>query len=203
MFSFTDYDWSQLFSFLSDAIKHGKGINNTPKVGTFTMNFFYILSIFFALTTSVTSQSIAQAIALAAQSEPGKYDTIVSIISDPAQAEIHQLLSDPNVELTGFIPTDEAFAAAGVDVSNSFVIAEILRNHFIGQKFTLVDLFQVPIKLFQSLIGEVLSFVFRDGNWFVLRPDGSLVKIIRREVMAGNSILYFIDGVLLPLSAGK
>ena len=125
----------------------------------------------------------------------GQLDTLIAAVlaADPAVVEA---LSGAD-EFTVFAPTDDAFAALGLDADNigdvsQVVLTDILLYHVSAGTLPAADV----------LAAEQIDMVV---NGFVQQADGVLTdntggtsNIIETDVQASNGVIHLIDGVLLP-----
>jgi uncharacterized surface protein with fasciclin (FAS1) repeats len=123
----------------------------------------------------------------------GIHDSLVAALG---QAGLVDTLSGEG-PFTVFAPTDEAFAAAGIDLSTFDTDAK---------NATLVD-----ILTYHVVAGQVLSTDLTDGMTatalngdtldFTVSPDAVTVSgatVTSADVMASNGVIHVIDAVLMP-----
>lgn len=94
---------------------------------------------------------------------------------------------------TVFAPTNEAFAAAGVDVTNVAAVTDVLKYHVLSGKVAAGDLAasQAPAML------NGARAIVKSG------PKGVTVagaNVVLADVMATNGVVHVIDKVILPPS---
>ena len=98
---------------------------------------------------------------------------------------------------TVFAPTDDAFSAAGVDLSNFnseeeiAALADILTYHVVSGSVLSTDLTD----------GMVAPAVNGDNLSFTVNSDGVMVNdanVISADVTASNGVIHVIDSVLMP-----
>jgi uncharacterized surface protein with fasciclin (FAS1) repeats len=100
---------------------------------------------------------------------------------------------------TVFAPTDDAFAAAGIDLNSSFnneeitQLADILTYHVVSGQVLASDLSD----------GMVAPTVYPGNLTFTVNSDGVMVNdanVISANVPASNGVIHVIDKVLMPPS---
>jgi uncharacterized surface protein with fasciclin (FAS1) repeats len=120
--------------------------------------------------------------------------TLVSVLTMPAYAPVLRALSGAG-PFTVFAPTDTAFAAAGVDVSDVALVTAVLKFHVLSGSVPSSALAQsqsVP-----TLNGESVSVTAAsDGRVFV---NGG-AQVVIADVFATNGVVHVVDEVLLPPS---
>merc|ERR1719446_1337320 len=119
--------------------------------------------------------------------------TLVSVLTMPSYAPVLQALSG-NGPFTVFAPTDDAFQAAGVDVSDVAGVTEVLKYHVIPG----VAAYSVGLASSQAvptLQGDTVQIRTMNNNRAVLVDDASVVI---PNILASNGVIRVIDGVLLP-----
>jgi uncharacterized surface protein with fasciclin (FAS1) repeats len=137
-------------------------------------------------------------VAIAVNSEgpfAGEFDTLIAAVlaADPAVAAT---LSG-NGQHTVFAPTDDAFAALGLNEDNvgtldQAVLTEILLYHVVKGRRYAEDV--VDSKKLRTLLREFLQ---QDGG--VLTDNlGLEAAIVVTDVEAANGIIHVIDAVVLP-----
>ena len=98
---------------------------------------------------------------------------------------------------TVFAPTDDAFAAAGIDLTSSFNNEEITQ---------LTDILTYHVVAGQVLAGDLsdgmtASTVYPGNLTFTVNSDGVMVNdanVISANVPASNGVIHVIDKVLMP-----
>lgn len=140
-------------------------------------------------------------VAIAVNSEgpfAGAFDTLIAAVlaADPA---VLATLSG-NGQLTVFAPTDDAFAALGLDPSNigtldkGFLTAVLLYHVAPGRRYAEDVLMSERIR---TLLKGKKGFLMQDGG--VLTDNlGREANIIVTDVEAANGIIHAIDAVVLP-----
>ena len=115
--------------------------------------------------------------------------TLVSVLTLPAYAEILQALSGPG-PFTVFAPTNEAFAAAGVDVGNTAAVSEVLKYHVIAGQ----AVYSADLKRRQKV--ETLQGSTVDVRKSAAGVTVNGAKVIAPDVRASNGVVHVIDKVL-------
>jgi len=126
----------------------------------------------------------------------GSFDTLIAAILAADQSVIMALTG--NGQYTVFGPTDDAFAALGLDETNigsafsQDVLTEILLYHVRRGRLYAEDvLMKTRLRMLYP------GFLFQDGG--VLTDNlGREANIIVTDVEAGNGIIHVIDAVVLP-----
>ncbi|HMB68870.1 MAG TPA: fasciclin domain-containing protein [bacterium] len=147
---------------------------------------------------SSSAGNLAETAAAANSSGPyaGSFDTLLAAVgaADPA---VLAKLSSPG-QLTVFAPTDDAFAAAGVDAANVATafsradLTKILLYHVANGRQNSKAV--TSKKQIRTLAGMSLSV-----NGAVLTDElGRDSNIIVTDVEADNGVIHAIDSVLLP-----
>ena len=126
----------------------------------------------------------------------GQFDTLIAAIlsADPLVAAT----LDGNGQFTVFGPTDEAFAALGLDKDNigtalsQEALTDILLYHVRrGRLLAVAVLGHDRLKMLSG------GFLFQEGG--VLTDNlGREANIIVTDIAAGNGIIHVIDQVVLP-----
>merc|ERR1712070_623992 len=119
--------------------------------------------------------------------------TLVDVLTMPEYAPVLQALSSGG-PFTVFAPTNAAFAAAGVDVSDVEAVTEVLKYHVIPG----VAAYSVGLASSQAvptLQGDTVQIRTMNNNRAVLVDD---VSVVIPNILASNGVIHVIDGVLLP-----
>lgn len=122
--------------------------------------------------------------------------TLVDVLTMPEYAPVLQALSSGG-PFTVFAPTNAAFAAAGVDVSDVEAVTEVLKYHVIPG----VAAYSVGLAGFQSvptLQGSTVDVTATGYNRMVKVNDANVVAA---DVLASDGVVHVIDSVLLPPAA--
>eukprot|EP00808_Paulinella_micropora_P004479 g44374.t1 len=140
--------------------------------------------------------------------------TLASIVSNFADPAVEGLLQDVGRKLTLFAPTNAAFAAAGVDLSDTGAVNAILKYHMLGARFQVKDLraYQLLPTLMTDAgyvnLGPGMPQVVRltasvsmhpvQLNWNVPGEAASTSTVSEADVLALNGIIHIVDKVLKP-----
>lgn len=124
--------------------------------------------------------------------EPAYFsENFTTLISAAAKANVvDALLNTPN--LTIFAPTNEAFAASGLDLDalSAETIANVLTYHV------------VPSKVLSSGIPRDAATLNGAKLWFSLVTSGNFIngdtEIVAVDIQSGSGVVHVIDNVLLP-----
>ncbi|DAC29791.1 MAG TPA: fasciclin domain-containing protein, partial [Candidatus Poseidoniales archaeon] len=123
----------------------------------------------------------------------GAHDSLVAALSHAGLVSALQA----DGPFTVFAPTDDAFAAAGIDLSTfdteeeNATLSDILLYHVISGAVASSDVSD-GLSV-EALNGDDLSFTITDGN--VMVNDATVTSA---DVMASNGIIHVIDKVLMP-----
>jgi len=127
----------------------------------------------------------------------GQFDTLIAAVlaADPI---VFDTLSG-NGKLTVFAPTDDAFAALGLDPSNvggldTGFLTQVLVYHVARGERTAADV--VPAERIRMLGG---GFLYKESGSVTLVDNvGRSANIIVTDVKAANGVIHAIDAVVLP-----
>ena len=123
----------------------------------------------------------------------GVHDSLVAVLS---HAELVSALQADG-PFTVFAPTDDAFAAAGIDLSTfdteeeNATLVDILLYHVVSGEVTASAVTDGMNA--EALNGDDLSFTVTDG--VVMVNDATVTSA---DVMASNGVIHVIDKVLMP-----
>ena len=123
----------------------------------------------------------------------GAHDSLVAALSHAGLVSALQA----DGPFTVFAPTDDAFAAAGIDLSTfdteeeNATLSDILLYHVISGAVASSDVSD-GLSV-EALNGDDLSFTITDG--IVMVNDATVTSA---DVMASNGIIHVIDKVLMP-----
>jgi len=139
--------------------------------------------------TAATSPTIVEnAVATPALS------TLVAVLTDPRYADILGVLSG-NGPFTVFAPTNDAFAAAGVDINDVDAVKEVLKYHVVagvGAKSTDLKASQeIP-----TVEGDTIEVL---RNFYGVTVNDA--KVVVPDVISSNGVVHVIDKVLIPPTA--
>ncbi len=123
----------------------------------------------------------------------GVHDSLVAALSHAGLVSALQA----DGPFTVFAPTDDAFAAAGIDLATfdtdeeNATLSAILLYHVVSDSVAASDV--VDGMSADTLNGDALSFSVTDGT--VMVNDATVTTA---DVMASNGIIHVIDKVLMP-----
>jgi uncharacterized surface protein with fasciclin (FAS1) repeats len=123
----------------------------------------------------------------------GAHDSLVAALSHAGLVSALQA----DGPFTVFAPTDDAFAAAGIDLSTfdtdeeNATLSDILLYHVVSGAVPSSDVTDGMSA--EALNGDDLSFTISDGS--VMVNDATVTSA---DVMASNGIIHVIDKVLMP-----
>ena len=130
----------------------------------------------------------------------GAFDTLIAAVSCSGQEAVLEYLSG-NGQRTVFAPTDDAFAALGLDENNvcgaldSMTLSDILQYHVAKGRRT-ADLVVSSDKI-RMLFGGFLD-VYVNANVKLIDNLGREAMVIATDVEAANGVIHAIDAVVLP-----
>ena len=154
-----------------------------------TMTIFVIASL---LASPVVVADDTQDIPTNAQNT-GAHDSLVAALSHAGLVSALQA----DGPFTGFAPTDDAFAAAGIDLSTfdtdeeNATLSDILLYHVVSGAVASSDVTDGMSA--EALNGDDVSFTVSEGS--VMVNDATVTSA---DVMASNGIIHVIDKVLMP-----
>merc|ERR1719253_668415 len=122
--------------------------------------------------------------------------TLVSVLTMTAYKPVLDALSGAG-PFTVFAPTDDAFKAAGVNVSDVATVTAVLTYHVLNGKVMSGDL--KATQEVATLEGRKIT-VTKDANGVMINGKA---KVTTADVEATNGVVHIIDQVLLPPAAGK
>ena len=129
----------------------------------------------------------------------GNFNTLVTALSCTG---LVPAVADEDAELTVFAPTDDAFAAAGLNPTNicsvfdTETLTTILLYHVVGERRPSPSVINGRNKSIEMLAG---GSIFPDGKRSLsIQANNSTVNIVIPDVLASNGIVHAIDFVLLP-----
>jgi transforming growth factor-beta-induced protein len=128
---------------------------------------------------------------LAAQNE--NFETLVSAV---VGADLAETLSDAEGTFTVFAPTDDAFAALGMDVPED--LTPILLYHVLGSP---VYSDEISSGIISSLNAENPEIVVEATDMGVML-NGS-AQVIATDIVGTNGVIHVIDQVILPIDNGS
>ena len=117
--------------------------------------------------------------------------TLVSVLTMPKYKKVLDALSSAG-PFTVFAPTNQAFAAANVDVNNVEVVSAVLLYHVISGSVKSTDL--AATQQVATLGGKRLT-ITKDAKGVMIN---GLAKVITADVLSSNGVVHIIDKVLLP-----
>lgn len=128
----------------------------------------------------------------------GQFDTLIAAVlaADPVVLET---LSG-NGKFTVFAPTDDAFAALGLDPSNvgaldQEFLTQVLLYHVARGERLAADV--TTSKQIRSLQG---TFFYPNNSATITDAVGRTSNIIVADVLASNGVIHAIDQVILPFA---
>merc|ERR1712023_51446 len=119
--------------------------------------------------------------------------TLVSVLTTSAYQPVLEALQGDG-PFTVFAPTNDAFAAAGVDVTDVETVTEVLQYHVVaGVAASSTSLSRG--QRIETLQGDKVTV---SKSWGKIYIDDA--KVVVPDVLCSNGIVHVIDEVLLPTS---
>lgn len=169
-------------------------------LGLFVLSFVFALVLSTSATATDHRQNIVQT-ALAVNSEgpfAGQFDTLIAAVlaADPVVLET---LSG-NGKFTVFAPTDDAFAALGLNPANigslgQETLTQVLLYHVARGERLAADV--TTSKQIRSLQG---MFFYPNNSATITDALGRQSNIIVTDVLASNGVIHAVDAVILPFA---
>lgn len=148
-----------------------------------------VLGVMLAMPAAMASPSTSKAPTIAGIAVGGGFDTLVAAVSCTG---LITAIDDPtDGQLTVFAPTDEAFAALGLDASNVCDVpglAGILTYHIVDGRLPAARV--VRSTSLTTLNGTAIAV---DGTTL-----NGTTNIVATNIQAANGVVHVIDAVLLP-----
>jgi uncharacterized surface protein with fasciclin (FAS1) repeats len=117
--------------------------------------------------------------------------TLVSVLTMPDYAPVLAALSGDG-PFTVFAPTDAAFAASGVDLTDVETVTAVLKYHVVSGAIPSSAL--APKQSVATLQGEEVEVTVTADGVFV---NGG-AQVVTPDVMASNGVVHVIDALLMP-----
>jgi uncharacterized surface protein with fasciclin (FAS1) repeats len=116
----------------------------------------------------------------------GNFNVLVAAVE---AADLAETLSGEG-PFTVFAPTDDAFAAAEIDMTNTEALIATLNYHVALDKYLAADLAGMPTVT--TLGGDVTITVTEEGDLMV-----NDAKIVQEDIVCSNGVIQVIDAVLM------
>ncbi len=145
------------------------------------------------------SQTLVEIAVALSQANPGEFKTLVSILTNPAQAAVLSAISNENGSFTIFAPTDAAFAAISsvLPTLTNAQVSEVLKYHVVPARIFSTDLTD-GIEA-TTVKGEKIKVnLSSEGATITDKSGGANAKIIQVNVKGINGVIHVIDKVLIP-----
>jgi transforming growth factor-beta-induced protein len=126
-------------------------------------------------------------------SKNADFETLVAAV---VGADLAETLSDPAGTFTVFAPTDDAFAALGMDLPSD--LTPILLYHVLGSA---VYSDQISSSIVKSLNADNPEIVV-EANEMGVYLNGS-AKVLATDIVGTNGVIHVIDQVILPIDNGS
>jgi len=119
-----------------------------------------------------------------------------SLVAAVIGADLAETLSDPDGTFTVFAPTDDAFAALGMDVPSD--LTPILLYHVLGSA---VYSDQISSSIVKSLNADNPEIVVEASEMGVYLNASA--KVVAADIVGTNGVIHVIDQVILPIDNGS
>ncbi|KAJ3333134.1 hypothetical protein HDU76_011211 [Blyttiomyces sp. JEL0837] len=141
---------------------------------------------------------------------PFSVSTLLSIVTDPSQKAVLDLLAGAKENITLFAPIDTAFANLnkGVNTSDASLVTKVLKYHASsGAPFlpSAMGRYFIDTLLTSDLIGgaePVVADVDDKGvvlSFGLLQGSGFTAKVVQSDIILdGKGVIHFVDQVLIP-----
>ncbi len=118
-------------------------------------------------------------------------DDLNTLVAALSQAGLVETFSDPTADFTVFAPTDDAFAAAGIDLNtiDNTTLTAVLQYHVLTSSVLSTELSNGDVT---TLNGAAVTVDLTDG---VKINDATVTQA---DIEASNGVIHIIDKVLLP-----
>ncbi|MGB5394063.1 MAG: fasciclin domain-containing protein, partial [Lutimonas sp.] len=140
------------------------------------------------------------AAALANSGDASEFTVLVSLLTNPAYADITEAIKDAD-NITVFAPTDAAFAeiSAVIPTLTEEQIATVLRYHATNGRVFSTQL--VNNQVIPMLSGQNTRVRITDGAVALQDLSGGRnANVVEVNVHGSNGVIHVIDKVLLPLA---
>lgn len=147
------------------------------------------------------TQSVVDiAVALSQASENPEFTTLVSLLTDPDQAGVLEVLSDEDGNFTIFAPTDAAFEEISTVTStlSDEQISTVLSYHVIADRIYSTDLADGVQP--ETVGGQTLAVNINGGSVTLADKDSNNedATVVLVNVNGINGVIHVIDKVLIP-----
>jgi uncharacterized surface protein with fasciclin (FAS1) repeats len=125
----------------------------------------------------------------------GQFDTLLAAMSKADPAILEALSSEE--DYTVFAPTDDAFAAMGINAGNvgsldTGILNEILLYHVVAGKLASADV------LAASQIATVQGTAIRQADGVLTDGVGRQANLLAVDGVASNGLMHVVDAMMLP-----
>jgi len=178
---------------------------------TLNMKFSQVLclvALLLVAQTAVAQQSIFGIIDANAN---GDYDTLNTLLNDARFSAIKDILDNADNTLTLFAPSDDAFTAAGIDTTNTDLVAETLKMHLVSTAAIASTDLAEGTQVVDSTAGDSDYVSLDNANAFqklqVTLADGTVTvgensaTVETANVEASNGFIHIVDKVIAFPSA--
>ena len=149
------------------------------------------------------SNTIADIVVASSEADDPQFKVLLAAVS-VADPSILEALSNPDVSLTVFAPTDEAFVAllealgmdaetlfANTDLVNSVLQYHVLDGAVMAETVLTLDGESVP-----TLLGEDATISISVSDEGVVLNES--INVVSTDIIADNGVIHVIDAVLVP-----
>ena len=125
-----------------------------------------------------------------------KNDAFETLVAAVVGADLAETLSAADGTFTVFAPTDDAFAALGMDVPED--LTPILLYHVLGSPVFSDEISSSIIKSLNADDSEIVVEVSESGVFL-----NSYAQVIATDIVGTNGVIHVIDQVIMPISNGS
>jgi len=125
-----------------------------------------------------------------------KNDNFETLVSAVAGAGLVETLSAADGTFTVFAPTDDAFAALGMNVPDD--LTPILLYHVLGSAVYSDQISSSIIKSLNADDPEIVVEITESGVFL-----NGYAKVVATDIVGTNGVIHVIDQVILPISDGS
>jgi uncharacterized surface protein with fasciclin (FAS1) repeats len=175
----------------------------------FTLMSLVALLALAAVPTLAQEDTIADIVVASTEAEEPQFTTLLAAVqaADPAVLE---LLSDPEVELTVFAPTDAAFAALAEELGEEqfnalledpALMTAILQYHVVPSVVMSEDVvagLEENDGSFEVASAQGIRFEVAQDEEGVITVGGAPLNMDMLDIEAANGVVHVVDAVMVP-----
>jgi len=125
-----------------------------------------------------------------------KNDNFETLVGAVVGAELAETLSAADGTFTVFAPTDDAFAALGMDLPSD--LAPILLYHVLGSAVYSDEISSSIINSLNADDSEIIVEVTESGVFL-----NGYAKVVATDIVGTNGVIHVIDQVIMPINNGS